>query len=132
RPPAARGAALGLRHQFDYFTALGRIQLVEPAAQPAIFRQRALQFIRLGDHPLFGIWLQPEMRSHSRPSAAASLHPLVDQQIVVAFAGGKQRGAKREAVDLAFNTKLAAFAPKLMNFEGNAKDDPLERRLHSL
>ncbi len=51
---------------------------------------------------------------------------------MIAFARGKERGAKRESVDFAFDAKPAANTPDFRNVKGDANDHPTEIRLHAL
>src|SRR4029077_11609342 len=63
---------------------------------------------------------------------AALLHALVDQQNVPAPTRGKERSAKREAVDFAPYTQLPAGPPHSADIKGDANNGPPKARLDAL
>src|ERR1700730_191502 len=67
-----------------------------------------------------------KIRNPSQADFRASLHSLIDQQSVAAFASWEQRGAKGEAVDLAFDFKHSTASPDLEYVEWNANDHPVQ------
>src|SRR2546429_985311 len=121
--PAGLGT-LYLRDPIGDPLARGVVKLLEPAAQRAFFVEDALEFSRDDGDSFFGIGLEVEPRDHARASAGAGLHALVDEQVVVALAGGEQRGAKREAVDFGFYLEHAARSSDFGDIQRNAHDDP--------
>jgi hypothetical protein len=118
--------ALDLRDPIADPLAYGKGELVEPAAEGAVFVEDALEFSGDGDDAFFGVGLEAELRGVAVRGVRASLHALVDEQAVIALAGGEEGSAKREAVDFAFDSEPAAGSPDFGDVERNADDDPAE------
>src|SRR5437763_16630544 len=94
---------------------------------------------RLADHPLFAVRLQAEAGLPPHAHAAATLHLLVDQHVVPALAGGKQRRAESEAVefaarcpDLATDFQMPARSPDLLHIQWYTAEHPAQIPGHVL
>ena len=103
-------------------------ELVEPAAQGAVLVEDAVKFDGDGGDALCGIGLDAEPRRFAEGGVCAGLHTLFDEHAVVALAGGEDGGAKREAVDFAFDPDLGAGSPHFRDVERDADNDPVESR----
>jgi hypothetical protein len=85
--------------------------------KPAILVENAPDLFGDGNRALFPVELHLETGDASFDGPRSPLHPLVDQQKVPAIAGGKQRGAEREAIDFAFDFDLASQPPDFGGIE---------------
>jgi len=115
----------------------GKAEAVEPGTDGAVFAEGALEFSRQDRGALVGIRLQTALRDASGKGLRTGLHFLVDDEEVLAGLrgcnfhlcdgwpmGGKQRSAKGEAVEFAFDAQAASRSPDLVDAEGNAQDGP--------
>src|SRR6266568_7643683 len=109
----------------------GVVEMVEPAAEGAVFVEDALEFPGDGDDAFCGVGFEVEESGIARSSVRAGLHAFVDEQVVIALAGGEERGAKGEAVDFALYSEHAAGSPDLWDVEGDADDHPSQVRSHA-
>ena len=112
--------------------AHGKGELVEPAAEGAVFVEDALEFGGDDGHAFCGVGFEAELDGVANGSFGASPQTLVDEHAVVAFAGGEDRSAKGEAVDFTFDPDLAAGSPDFPDVEGDADKDPVESRRDAL
>jgi hypothetical protein len=70
--------------------------------------------------------LKTEFRSLSGRGPATAQQFLVDDEKVCAVAGGKERTAESEAVDLALDPELAAFAPAFSGVKRQTRNHPAQ------
>jgi len=86
----AGGRALHVGDQVGDPLASGVVELVEPAAEGAVFVEDSLKFRGDGGEAFFGVGLEAEVRGVAGGGVRAGLHALVDQQVVIALAGGEE------------------------------------------
>src|SRR6267378_3863121 len=106
--------------------AYGKGELVEPAAEGAVFVEDALEFGGDDDDAFFGVRFEAELCGVAGRGVRSSLHALVDGQAVKTLAGGEKRSPNGEAVDFALHSEPGACAPDFRDVERNAHDDPAE------
>src|SRR5713101_1279413 len=112
--------------------AHGKGELVEPAAEGAVFVEDAPEFGGDDGDAFCGVGFEPELRHIAGRGVGASLHAIVDEQAVEALAGGEDGSAEREAVDFTFDSDLAAGSPYFRDVKRDGDNDPAEFRVHAL
>src|SRR5260221_9166172 len=124
--------ALDLENPLADFAAGGVVQLLVPSPEVGVLLEEALKLRRNDGDAFLQIGLETKLRGHALARVAALLHALVHQQDVPAAAGGKERGAKREAVDFAFHAQLSARPPNFGDIKRDTNDGPTKPRLDAL
>src|SRR5260370_38909778 len=106
--------------------AHGKGELVEPAAERAVFVEDVLEFRRDGGDRFCRVRHQAEGRGVADGGVGAGLQPLFDQHALVALAVGEDPSAKRKAVDFAFDAAFGARSPTFRNAHPNAVKNPAQ------
>ena len=108
--------------------AYRRRELVEPAAEGAVFVEDALEFWRDAGDVFCGVGYEAEVRGIAQERVGSGLHAFFDEHAVIALGSGKDRRAKGEAVDFALDADVAASSPDFRYVKGNADNNPAESR----
>src|SRR5258708_20476312 len=108
--------------------AHGRGEMVEPAAEGAVFIEDALEFNGDDSDAFCGIGFEAEVRRVADGRVAAGLQTLFDEHALVTLAGGEHRSAKRKAVDFAFDADFGAGSPDFSDIKRDTDNDPVEFR----
>src|SRR5216683_2757186 len=111
------------------FLACGIVQPLEASAELEVPGKGTLQFGGNYHNAWFGIGLQPELGHRAGGDFAAFLHLLIYQHHVPALTRGKERGAKRKTVDLAFHLQPLSGSPNPGNIQRDVNDHPVKPRL---
>src|SRR6266446_376453 len=106
--------------------AHGEAELVEPAAEGAVFVEDALEFGGDDGDALGGVGFEAEVCGVSDGDVAAGLQTIFDKHALVALAGGEDPSTKREAVDFAFDADFGARSPNFGDVERDADCDEVE------
>ena len=112
--------------------AHGKGELVEPAAERAVFVEDALEFRRDGGDLFCRVKYQAEVRRVADGGVGAGLQTLFDEHGLVALAGGEDPSAKRKAVDFAFDADFGGRSPNFSDVERDADKNPVESRRDAL
>src|SRR5437588_1089040 len=112
--------------------AHGKGELVEPAAEGAVFVEDALEFGGDDGDAFCGVRFEAELDGLAEGGVGSGLHAPFDEHAVIALAGGEDGRAKCEAVDFAFDSDLAAGSPHFRDVERDADNDPAESRRYAL
>src|SRR5437667_5639216 len=91
--------------------AHGKAECVEPAAEPAVLLEDALEFGGDDGDAFCGVRFEAEVGGFADGGVAAGLQTLFDEHALVAIGGGEDPGAKRKAVDFAFDAVYGARSP---------------------
>src|SRR5713101_531861 len=108
--------------------AHGKGELVEPAAEGAVFVEDALEFPRDGGDRFCRVRHQAEVRRVADGGVAAGPQTLLDEHALVAPAGGEHPSVKWKAVDFAFDADFGARSPNFSDVERDADKNPVESR----
>src|SRR5260370_29180646 len=89
RAPLAGCGALRFGDPLGDVVACGVIQLVIPAPKRAVFAENVLEFIGDGHGPFFAVEFDLKTGDAAFDRVRSLLHPLVDQQDMLALSSGK-------------------------------------------
>src|SRR5438477_108290 len=106
--------------------AHGKAECVEPAAEPAVLLEDALEFGGDDGDAFCGVRFEAKVRGVADGDVAAGLQTFFDEHALVALAGGEDRSAKREAVDFAFDADFGARSPNFSDVERDANKNKVE------
>src|SRR5205807_848383 len=106
--------------------AHGKAECVEPAAEPAVFFEDALEFGGDDGDAFCSVRFEAEVGGVADGDVAAGLQTLFDDHALVALAGGEDPSAKREAVDFAFDADFGARSPGFSDVERDADKNKVE------
>src|SRR5215469_14856132 len=130
---AATGfGTLDLFDPITNFLVNGIVEPVIPTAQRLIFGEYRLQFGGNGRDALFLVLLEPEFGEGSQTDSTTCLHTLVHNHNVTAGAGREKGSAKREAINLAFDSQVAACTPYFLHIQWDTNDHPIQARAVAL